>query len=58
MSDKHQKELTKAFKDFLAKVNLAKKDYNRKIDGILRKIDELKIAKVKKKIREKKRKST
>ena len=48
MNDKYQKELEKAFNDFLAKVNLAKKDYNRKIDGILKKIDELKIAKVKK----------
>lgn len=50
MSDKYKLELEKAFDDFTTKVNQAKKDYNKKIDDILIKIDEMKIAKVKKKL--------
>ncbi|MDO8669389.1 MAG: hypothetical protein Q7K65_03800 [Candidatus Buchananbacteria bacterium] len=43
-------ELQKAYDEFIIKVEQAKKDYNQKIDGILKKIDELKISKVKRKL--------
>jgi len=48
MDHNYQKELQAAFDDFLAKVNEAKKVYNQKMDDILKEIDELKIAKIKK----------
>lgn len=41
-------ELEKAYGEFLAQVEEAKKSYHQKIDEILKKIDEMKIGQVKK----------
>jgi len=41
-------ELEKIYQEFTAKVEEAKKNYHQKIDEILAKIDEMKIAQVKK----------
>lgn len=50
MDNQYQLELEQALADFTAKVEKAKKDYNQKIDVILKKIDALKIAQIKKKL--------
>lgn len=50
MNDKYQMELAKALTDFTNKVDQAKKDYNKKIDAILQKIDAIKISQVKRKL--------
>lgn len=50
MDKNYKKELERALADFVSKVDTAKKNYNQRIDLILKKIDQMKLDQVKRKL--------